>query len=69
MLHSTAYAQSSQVPAVERCPAGKTTELEQKTCPPNAKRPTLIVKRACCTNFQGRRQCKSFPHCPRESPS
>jgi hypothetical protein len=53
----------------ETCPGMQATQVESKTCPNGA-----VVKRACCTkpNPRGmgpRTHCKSFPHCPRKSPS
>jgi hypothetical protein len=62
----TAVAEDS----VERCPSGETlVNLEPKTCPPNNKRPAIVVRRACCQKKNGTVHCKSFPHCPRTSPS
>jgi len=54
------------------CGPNQTTMLEQKTCPPTNRRPAVVVQRACCTRMgeKGTKtRCKSFPHCPRNSPS
>jgi hypothetical protein len=52
----------------ERCHGTRqTAEVESKTCPNGA-----VVKRACCTKTTEKgtkTHCKSFPHCPRMSPS
>ena len=54
------------------CPPTQTTMIESKTCPPTSGRPAVIVQRACCTKSSEKgvkTRCKSFPHCPRNSPS
>ena len=56
------------------CADGQATMLESKTCPPTNSRPAVVVQRACCTKFteknpEGKTRCKSFPHCPSNSPS
>jgi hypothetical protein len=54
----------------ETCPSRQETAVESKTCPNGA-----VVKRACCTKTNPpfergpKTRCKSFPHCPRKSPS
>jgi hypothetical protein len=54
----------------ETCPPRQETAVESKTCPNGA-----VVKRACCTKTNPpfergpKTHCKSFPHCPRKSPS
>ncbi len=54
----------------ETCPATQATVVEAKTCPNGA-----VVRRACCTKTNPpfekgpKTRCKSFPHCPRQSPS
>ena len=48
------------------------TRIESKTCPPTDRRPAVVVQRACCTKTSekgSKTRCKSFPHCPRNSPS
>jgi hypothetical protein len=56
------------------CPDGQSTTIESKSCPATNMRPAVTVQRACCTkltekNPAGKTRCKSFPHCPRNSPS
>jgi hypothetical protein len=52
------------------CPPRQETNVESKTCPNGA-----VVERACCTKTNPpfekgpKTHCKSFPHCPRKSPS
>jgi len=53
------------------CADGQATMVE-RTCPPTARRPAVVVQRACCTKSAGgvlKTRCKSFPHCPCNSPS
>ncbi len=53
-----------------RCPGRYTVDhFDQKTCPANAYRPAIIVKRACCKSPEGKIRCRHMPHCPRRSPS
>jgi len=64
----------AQAVAVEQCPAGQAlVRLDEKVCPANAERPTIIVRRACCEKSDNRGNpkvhCKHFPHCPKKSPS
>jgi len=58
------------------CPGGQMVTLESKNCPATIHRPAATVQRACCTKFttknpepEGKTRCKSFPPCPRNSPS
>jgi hypothetical protein len=54
------------------CADGQATMVESKTCPPTGRRGAVVVQRACCTkDARGvlKTRCKSFPHCPRNSPS
>jgi hypothetical protein len=59
------------------CADGQSVMVESKTCPPTGRRGAVVVQRACCTKFTeknpasegGKTRCKSFPHCPRNSPS
>jgi len=54
------------------CADGQATMVESKTCPPTDRRPAVVVQRACCTKTSEKgtkTRCKSFPHCPRNSPS
>lgn len=58
-------------PVKVTCPPGQDTEVETKTCPSNGPEP-VIVQRACCTKTTEKgtkTRCKSYPHCPRPSPS
>ena len=51
----------------DMCPPTQATQVESKTCPNGA-----VVQRACCTKTgeKGTKtRCKSYPHCPRKSPS
>src|SRR5262249_56549338 len=56
------------------CPDGQMATIESKPCPATNMRPAVMGQRACCTkltekNPGGETRCKSFPHCPRNSPS
>jgi len=54
------------------CADGQATMVESKNCPPTNSRPAVVVQRACCTKTSEKgtkTRCKSFPHCPRNSPS
>jgi hypothetical protein len=54
------------------CADGQATMVESKDCPATANRPAVVVQRACCTKTSQKgtkTRCKSFPHCPRNSPS
>ena len=54
------------------CADGQATMVESKTCPATANRPAVVVQRACCTKTSEKgtkTRCKSFPKCPRNSPS
>ena len=58
------------VPASEKCPGRFTIDhFDTKTCPANAHRGQITVKRACCKNPEGKIRCRHMPHCPRRSPS
>jgi hypothetical protein len=62
-----AGAAGAQESPKETCPPGQATEVESKTCPDGQ-----VVERACCTKTTEKgtkTRCKSFPHCPRPSPS
>ena len=53
-----------------KCPGRYTLDhFDEKTCPANAHRPAIVVKRACCKSPEGRMRCRHMPHCPRRSPS
>ena len=61
-----AFAESASL----KCPGRYALDhFDQKTCPANAQRPAIIVKRACCKSPEGRVHCRHMPHCPRRSPS
>jgi len=54
------------------CADDQATRVEDKVCPPTNRRPAVVVQRACCTKTSEKgtkTRCKSFPHCPRNSPS
>ena len=52
------------------CGTGRTVVgVDDKVCPANKRRPTVVVHRACCANHKGKVKCKRFPRCPRRSPS
>jgi hypothetical protein len=72
VLAAPHWAQAA--PAVEQCPGNQTlVSLDEKVCPPNAKRPAVVVRRACCEKQDNKGNpkvhCKHFPHCPNKSPS
>ena len=72
-LATAALAQDDGSPKTS-CPDGQTAMIESKPCPATNMRPAVMVQRACCTkvtekNPEGKTRCKSFPHCPRQSPS
>jgi hypothetical protein len=74
-LATAALAQDDGSPKTS-CPDGQTAMIESKPCPATNTRPAVMVQRACCTRFtqknpapEGKTRCKSFPHCPRNSPS
>jgi hypothetical protein len=72
-LATAAPAQDMESPKTS-CPDGQMTTLESKNCPATNMRPAVTVQRACCTkltekNPGGKTRCKSFPQCPRNSPS
>jgi hypothetical protein len=72
-LATAALAQDMSSPKTS-CPDGQTAMIESKPCPATNMRPAVMVQRACCTkvtekNPEGKTRCKSFPHCPRQSPS
>lgn len=57
----------AQTPVKETCPGTQATQVESKVCPNGA-----VTKRACCTKTTEKgtkTRCKSFPKCPRQSPS
>ncbi|HEV7734241.1 MAG TPA: hypothetical protein VGR62_18860 [Candidatus Binatia bacterium] len=43
--------------------------VDEKICPATARRPAVIVQRACCGKPNGKTRCKAFKKCPRRSPS
>jgi hypothetical protein len=58
------------VSASLKCPGRyQLDHFDTKTCPANAHRPAIVVKRACCKSPEGRTRCRHMPHCPRRSPS
>ena len=72
-LAANALAEEESSPKTS-CPGGQMTTLESKNCPATNLRPAVTVQRACCTkltekNPGGKTRCKSFPQCPRNSPS
>ncbi len=72
VLASSARADSGGDPSKITCPDEQVTMVESKTCPPTNQRPAVVVQRACCTKTSQKgtkTRCKSFPHCPRNSPS
>jgi len=68
-----------EVSPKESCPDGQIAVIQTKECPETNQRSAVLVKRACCTKFTeknpqtptggGKTRCKSFPKCPRNSPS
>lgn len=46
------------------CGENQSTRLESKDCPGGQ-----VVQRACCTKTSGKERCKSFPKCPKPTPS
>ena len=72
LLASAALADSSDESPKTTCADGQATMVESKTCPATNSRPAVVVQRACCTKTSEKgtkTRCKSFPHCPRNSPS
>jgi len=77
MLASVVLASAARADDVDEsrkitCADGQATMVESKTCPPTNRRPAVVVQRACCTKTSEKgtkTRCKSFPHCPRNSPS
>ena len=70
-LATSALAQDSPKTS---CPGGQMVTLESKNCPATNMRPAVTVQHARCTkltekNPGGKTRCKSFPQCPRNSPS
>jgi len=56
--------------AAPTCGRGQTVaRIETKTCPATPRRPAVKVERACCQNKNGSVHCRSFPQCPKRSPS
>ena len=71
-LASAARAQSDEGSRKITCADDQATMIESKNCPPTDRRPAVVVQRACCTKTSEKgtkTRCKSFPHCPRNSPS
>ena len=65
-----APAASAGAGAPPTCGRGQTiAHLDTKTCPPTPHAPAVVVKRACCRNKSGAVHCRSFPQCPKRSPS
>ncbi|HJW70833.1 MAG TPA: hypothetical protein VJ829_15890 [Candidatus Binatia bacterium] len=72
VLASAALADDADESRKITCADGQATMVESKTCPPTNRRPAVVVQRACCTKTSEKgtkTRCKSFPHCPRNSPS
>jgi hypothetical protein len=72
VLASAALADDADESRKVTCADGQATMVESKTCPPTNRRPAVVVQRACCTKTSEKgtkTRCKSFPHCPRNSPS
>ena len=72
VLASAARADDADESRKVTCADGQATMVESKTCPPTNRRPAVVVQRACCTKTSEKgtkTRCKSFPHCPRNSPS
>jgi hypothetical protein len=72
VLASAARADDADESRKITCADGQATMVESKTCPPTNRRPAVVVQRACCTKTSEKgtkTRCKSFPHCPRNSPS
>ena len=43
--------------------------IDEKICPPNPKRPAIVIKRRCCLNPGDKVVCLPFLPCPPRSPS
>jgi hypothetical protein len=72
LVASAALADDGDESRKITCADGQGTMVESKTCPPTNRRPAVVVQRACCTKTSekgSKTRCKSFPHCPRNSPS
>lgn len=66
----TAPAWAAFKPERTDCPGQpEVVRIDEKVCPPTPHRPAILLKRACCVNPAGKVHCRSFPQCPKRSPS